>query len=176
MGNQEDLKLWEGAKVEDGKLRLSSIGDVAVSDLKRVWTSPPRGLAVNFKFLPEKYLAVGNRDIIIFEYSLHWKVGVFLKSSKWGDPNPTFLTEQRQPMAPPGVIEPHLEIGEWHDVWIVLTDNYRLWIDEKPIYRTRESAGLDNWERWERDQGVTLKVQGFKGLVDHIHIWEQKRG
>ncbi|MGK0189353.1 MAG: serine/threonine protein kinase [Verrucomicrobiales bacterium] len=99
MGNQSPLKLVEGAKVEDGKLRLSLFGDMAVSDLKRPWTSPPKGFAVNFKFLPEEYLAVGVQDTVIFEYSLHWKNGVFLQSSKWGDPLPNFLTDLRQPIS-----------------------------------------------------------------------------
>ena len=175
MGNQEDLAFSGSVSVDDGKLRLNSLDDFAVVNLKRTWTSAPRGFAVNFKFLPEAYLGVGVQDVVIFEYSLHWKIGVFLQSSKWGNPLPTFLTDLRQPMAPPGVIEPHLPVGQWHDVWIVLTDSHRLWIDGKPVYRTRESAGLDNWERWKGDQGVTLQVQGFRGLVEHIHVWERTR-
>ena len=173
-GNQEPLRLDSGARVTNGQLHLTQSDQLAVSNLKPSKTSPPKGLMVNLKFLPEVYLAKDKEDIIVFEFSLHWSQGVYLECTKWGDPIPSFLIASRQPMAPPGVFEPHLGTGQWHDVWIVLTDAYRVWIDEKPIYRTRESTGLATWNKWKGDQGVTLKVQGFKRLVEHMRVWELK--
>ncbi len=168
------FELLKGAVAKDGLLELNEWGQTARVELKRPSSQPCKGLALNFRFKPEKYLAVGRRSIAIVSFELHWTQGVFLTSTKWGDPRPTFLLSKYQPLAPPGVIEPKLEANQWHEIWLVISDGYRLWIDGRAVYRSLTSEPMDDWDRWTGEETATLSFEGFRGWVDYVRVWEKR--
>ena len=53
----------------------------------------------------------------------------------------------------------------------MLGDGCRLWIDGKPLYRSR--AKLGQWGGWKPDEPARLWVDGFRGEVDYLQVWER---
>ncbi len=171
---QPSFQLVGGAVIEGDDLVLSKLQDAAQAELKRDSAKPIGGLALHFRFKPEAYLAVGKESMAIVYFGSHWTQGLFLVSSKWGDPNPTWMLSKYQPLAPPGVIEPKLDAGVWHEVWIVMSEGYQLWIDGEPVYRSNTDPQLVKWENWTVENPVTLRFEGFQGKVDFVRVWEKR--
>lgn len=109
--------------------------------------------------------------MVIVDFAQSVKNGLFLVTSKFGDPRPTIMLGEYQALAPQGVIEPMLEPGQWHEVWVVISDGCRVWIDGRPAYRSGVST-LDQWVKWKGNAIAHLCFEGFRGLVDYVRVWE----
>ena len=170
---QGEFTLIEGARIKDGQLSLTEIGDSGAAELKRETSRQLLGLAIHYRFKPEAYLAVGERNIDIVDFAHYSISGLRLVSRKWGDPRPTVMLGDYQPLAPAGVIEPRLEPKQWHEVWLVVGDGggCRLWIDGEPVYHSDDPM-LDAWTSWTGDKIAHVRFEGFRGLVDYVEIWE----
>lgn len=168
----ESFVLKGGATIEGGMLNLDWINHEAYTDIARTTPGDPTGVGINIRFRADSYLGSRKRDVILFDLSLHWTRGIFLESSKWGDPRPNVLIVWRQPLAPPEVIQPKFTEGEWHDVWITLTDGYRVWIDGAAVHRAA-SEEIAEWSTWGEEEAKML-LGGFKGKVDYVRIWEKR--
>ena len=173
-GDQPDVDADGKAEVAGGALKLTGIDDQGEVDLSRIDDGDPTGLAINLRFLPERYLAYGVREQMIFSLSMQWNEGIFLRDPMWSGDGVSLLTGARQPLAPPRVIGDKLGEGEWHDVWILVGEtDYCVWIDGKPVYRGLGHSDIDPWAQWGGDKAA-LRFGGFAGLVDHVRIWEKK--
>ncbi|MCB1097341.1 MAG: serine/threonine protein kinase [Verrucomicrobiae bacterium] len=167
-----EFTLFEGARVKDGHLRLTDIDDKGYCELKRDTSRPLLGLAIHYRFKPDEYLAVGRRNIDLVEFAHYSVSGLRVVSTKWGDPRPTVMLGDYQPLAPTGVIEPNLEPGQWHEVWLLIGDGCRLWINGDPVYHSDDPM-IEAWANWSGDETARLAFTGFRGLVDYVEIWEQ---
>ena len=174
-GTQSDLAAEGNAAVKDGVLALVAPTDNVSGEIARSERGWPKGLAVNLRFLPEAYVQSADSERILLDFSIGWEAGVFLAHPKWVSGAPTILDGQRDPLAPPGIIERFLEEGQWHDLWVVLdAEGYRVWIDGEPVYRVAESGQLEDWGAWE-ESDADLRIGGFRGMVDHVRILVRRR-
>jgi len=172
-GDQPDFDADGNAELDGGALKLSGIDDRGEVDLSRIDDGAPTGMAINFRFLPEHYLAYGVRDQVVFSLSIQWDEGIFLHDPMWSSDGVSLLTGARQPLAPPRLISDRLDEGEWHDVWILIGEtDYSVWIDGEPVYRGLGHSDINPWADWGDDKAL-LRIGGFKGLVDHVRVWEK---
>ncbi|MEZ5326977.1 MAG: serine/threonine-protein kinase [Verrucomicrobiales bacterium] len=169
---QGAFTLVEDASIKKGQLVLTEIDDSGAAELKRDTTRPLLGLAIHYRFKPDEYLGVRVRNIDIVEFAHYSVSGLRLVSKRWGDPRPTVKLGDYQPFAPAGVIEPRLEPGQWHEVWLVIGDGCRLWIDGEPVYHSDDPM-IEAWANWSGDETARLAFTGFSGLVDYVEIWER---
>ena len=173
-GDQPDVDADGKAEVTGGALKLTGIDDLGEVALSRIDDGDPTGLAINLRFLPERYLAYGVREQMIFALSMQWNEGIFLRDPMWSADGVNLLTGARQPLAPPRVIGGKLGEGAWHDVWILVgATDYSVWIDGEPVYRGLGHSDIEPWAQWGDDKAA-LRFGGFAGLVDHVKIWEKK--
>ncbi|MEZ5326976.1 MAG: protein kinase [Verrucomicrobiales bacterium] len=174
-GMQRDLAAEGNAAVKDGILALESPTDNVSVKIARRETGWPEGLGINLRFLPEEYQLSADSERTLLGFSIGWEAGVFLAQPKWGRGPPTILDGRRQQVAEPGVVEPFLNEGQWHDLWIALDgEGYRIWIDDQPVYRASEPEQLEDWGEWEKTD-ADLVIGGFRGKVDRVRILVKRR-
>ncbi len=173
-GHQPSFDTDGNAEVTENALVFSGIDDRGEVDLARIDDGDPTGLAINLRFLPERYLAYGVRDQMVFSLSMQWNEGIFLHDPMWTANGLSVLTGARHPLAPPRVFGDRLTEGQWHDLWIIVgKDDYSVWIDDAPVYRGLGHSDIEPWAQWGNDTAA-LRVGGFLGKVDHVRIWEKK--
>ena len=158
--------------IRDGVLQLQAFDEPAWAYLRRQSSTPVKGIAFHLKFRADSYPSAAEESVVVIELTLPDGKGIHFECAKWGDRNPRIVGLDRQPFVPSGLIEPKLSPGDWHEVWLTLTDDYRLWIDGEPVYRDK-SNDLESWKRWKEQFPASLTFKGFTGAVDFVRVYEK---